>query len=80
MQGVEEVNALRKGKVGVSAHALLRFLQRVDGVDIEDAVRRLVPDDLEEQIDVVGGTGKFPGPSGYKLVIKGGVVITIVSS
>jgi len=74
------VNALRKGKVGVTAHALLRFLQRVDGVDIEDAVRRLVPDDPEHMIGVVGGNGTFPGPKGFRLVIKDGNVITIVPS
>lgn len=74
------MNALRKGKVGVTAHALLRFLQRVDGVDIEDAVRRLVPDDLEHQIGVVGGNGKFPGPKGYRVVVKDGVIITVVPS
>ncbi len=74
------MNALRKGKVGVTAHALLRFLERVDGVDIEDAVGRLVPDDLENQIDVVGGNGKFPGPQGYRIVVKDGIVITIIPS
>lgn len=74
------MNALRKGTVGVTVHALLRFLERVDGVDIEDAVERLVPDKLEGQIAVVGGSGRFPGPPGYKLVVKDGVIVTIVPS
>ena len=74
------MRALRKGKVGVTAHALLRFLERVDGVDISGAVERLVPDDLEGQINVVGGNGKFPGPKGYQIVVKDGVVITIIPS
>lgn len=74
------MNALHKGRVGVTAHALLRFLERVDGVDMEGAVNRLVPDDLESQMRVVGSTGKFPGPPGYMLVMKDGVVVTIVPS
>ncbi len=74
------MNALRKGKVGVTVHALLRFLERVDGVDIENAVERLVPDKLQEQIAVVGGNGSFPGPPGYKLVVRDGIIVTIVPS
>ena len=72
--------SLHKGRVGVTVHALLRFLERVDGLDISGAVDRLVPDILQEQIDVVGGNGTFPGPPGYQLIVKDGVVITIVPS
>jgi hypothetical protein len=71
---------LHKGRVGVTHHALIRFLQRVEGIDIDAAVDKLVPDDLQDQIDVVGPNGKFPGPPGYRLVVKDGVVITIVPS
>jgi len=74
------MNALHKGKVGVTAHALLRFLERVDGVNLEAAVDRLVPDTVQAQMDVVGSSGRFPGPSGYQLVIKEGVVVTIIPS
>ncbi len=74
------MNALRKGRIGVTAHALLRYLERVDGVDLKRAVDGLVPDALEGQVDVVGGTGKFPGPPGYQLVVKEGVIVTIVPS
>lgn len=74
------MKALRKGRVGVTAHALLRYLERVNGIDLEAAVDELVPDLLEFQIDVVGGNGKFPGPPGYQLVVKDGVVITIIPS
>lgn len=71
---------MHKGKVGVSAHAMLRYLERVHGVDINDMVDHLVPDDLEDQMAVVGHTGKFPGPPGFRLVMKDGVVVTVITS
>ncbi len=74
------MRSLHKGRIGVTAHALLRYLERVDGVDLDKAVNGLVPDALEGQVDVVGGNGTFPGPPGYRLVIKDAVIVTIVPS
>jgi hypothetical protein len=74
------VNALRKGRVGVTQHALIRFLERVKGVDLEEAINEMVPDTLESQMEVVGYNGKFPGPPGFQIVVKDGVVITVIPS
>ncbi|MEE9365829.1 MAG: hypothetical protein V3W44_03990 [Dehalococcoidales bacterium] len=52
----------------------------MDGVDLDKAVNGLVPDALEGQVDVVGGNGTFPGPPGYRLVVKDAVIVTIVPS
>lgn len=71
---------MHKGRVGVTAHAMLRYLERVHGVDINEMVEHLVPDNLELQMGVVGDTGKFPGPPGFMLIVKDGVVVTLVPS
>ncbi len=69
-----------KGSVAITSHAILRFLERVDGIDLQDAVDRMVPEALEYQLAAAGSTGKFPGPPGHMLVIKNCIIISVVPS
>ncbi len=69
-----------KGSVAVSYHALLRFLERVDGIDLQGVIDRMVPEALEYQLAAAGSTGKFPGPPGHMLVIKNKIVVTVVQA
>ena len=66
--------------VEVSDHAVLRYLERVGGVDIEGIRERLVPEHVKEQIKTVGA-GKFPVNGSYVLVVNGpnNAVVTVLA-
>ena len=61
----------------VSEHAILRYLLRVQGLDIAQVARDLVPDRIKEQIKMLGN-GAYPIPEkGFKIVVKENVIVTI---
>lgn len=61
----------------VSEHAMLRYLLRVQGLDIAQVARDLVPDRIKEQIKMLGN-GTYPIPEkGFKIVVKENVIVTI---
>jgi hypothetical protein len=59
----------------VSEHAILRYLERVKGVDIAAIQAEILSADVIEQIKVIG-SGKFP-QDGYHVVVRKGTVITV---
>lgn len=66
----------KKGKVAVTDHAVVRYLERVAGVDI-DAVKReiqeLVPS--RKGLEGIDTLNVFKGP--IKLVVKDNIVVTV---
>ena len=66
----------RKHKIRVSDHAVLRYIQRVHGVDVESIREQMIPERVLDAIQAVGGVGKFP-TGGCHAVAKDGVVVTV---
>jgi predicted transcriptional regulator len=63
----------------VSEHALLRYLLRTQGIDVDKLAKDLVPNSVKAQIKMLGN-GTYPIPEkGYKVVVKENVVVTILS-
>lgn len=71
-----EINKLKVKELIVSEHALLRYLERTFGVDLEEIKRQILTEEMKGRIDSFGN-GKFPHPDGYKLVVKDRVVVTV---
>jgi len=61
----------------VSEHAILRYLERVKGVDIEAVKKEILPDTVREQNRLLGN-GSFPAGT-HRCKIRDGVVITILT-
>lgn len=63
----------------LSEHAILRYFERVVGIDT-DAIKPLIfTEDMMELIETLGGEkGKYPHKDGFMVVIKDNVVVTIV--
>lgn len=60
----------------ISEHALLRYLERVGLMDMEEIKKRIIPD--EQMLNIKGLVSNCTYPiDGYKLVIKNNVVVTI---
>lgn len=62
----------------VSDHALIRYMERVLGVDFENIKRDIVSEDVMKILNIVGASGKIPHKDGYILVIKDGTIVTIL--
>lgn len=60
----------------VSDHALVRYLERVKGLDREAIEAEMITDDLVEQVRVLGGNGKFVS-EGRRVIIRDFLIVTI---
>lgn len=65
------------GKLVVSEHAILRYFERVMKFDIEEIKKKILPDEQENQIKVLG-SGTFSVET-HRLKVRNGVVITILT-
>ena len=65
------------GKLVVSEHAILRYFERVLKFDIEEIKKKILPEEQENQIKVLG-SGTFVTDT-HRLKVRNGVVITILS-
>lgn len=70
---------LRRTSPEVSDHAVVRYLERVAGVDIE-AVRRLILADVVRKAVETFGTGKVQHPDGFRVVFEERNVVTIYAA
>lgn len=60
----------------VSEHAIVRFMERVMGLDT-DAVRdQILCTKVRDLVDKLGGTGTYPA-DGFQVVMKNGAVVTV---
>lgn len=60
----------------ISEHALLRYIERVKGIDLEVLKGEILTDQLLASIKNMGN-GKFPTGNECKAVVKNNTVITI---
>ncbi len=82
----ETLNTLRKqidklkqnnGRLVVSEHAILRYVERVMKLDLEEIRRKILPETLEEHIRTIG-SGVFPTET-HRIKVQNGVVITLLT-
>lgn len=65
-----------KTKIHVSDHAVLRYLERVKGFDIDSIKDEMVTHELRVLVAGFGGEGEFPGP-GCRFLLKDKTIITV---
>ena len=80
-QGVNRrIKELSQTDVVVTEHAMLRYVERVLGIDLDRVKRALLPPRVQEQVLALR-TGEFPVPiydgRQCRLIAKDGVIITI---
>ena len=62
----------------ITDHAIVRYLQRVKGVDIDALKKEIVPNDVRKQIEELGGGGSFPVANSHILKLVGFKVTTVI--
>lgn len=63
--------------INVSDHAVLRYIERVLGMDIEALKESIVDDDMARKINAMGN-GNYGIRDGYKLIVRENVVLTVL--
>lgn len=72
-----EVVSLENTKLVISEHALLRYLQRAKGIDLEQMKAEMINDKTINLINTLG-TGKYPIGKGCRAIVKGRTVVSVV--
>lgn len=65
----------KKDRLLVSEHCLLRYLERVKGLDIEKLKEEILVHEVVSSYNSFGD-GKYPHPSGGRVIVKDNTAIT----
>lgn len=60
----------------ISDHAVIRYLERVKGIDVESFKKEILSDKTMEFISKLGTSGTYPNGE-FKVVMKNNVVVTV---
>jgi hypothetical protein len=66
-----------KKSIKVSEHAILRYLERISGLEIDNIEKLILNDEVLDMINKLGGNGAYP-TNEFKVVLKNYVVTTII--
>lgn len=75
-QQIDHLKQKKDGNIIVSEHAMLRYIERVLGIDLDDLQKKILD---ENDAKVVGamGNGTFPR-DGFSIKVKDGTVVTVL--
>lgn len=65
-------------EIRVTDHALVRYVERVLAVDMDDIRKSIVDDQVRTLTQTLGGTGTFPNSEGLQVVMKNHHVVTVL--
>lgn len=67
-------------KIGVSDHAIIRYLERVKSIDLALIKAEIITEKVVKLIHYFKGNGTFPsGESGISYIVKDYVIVTILN-
>lgn len=72
---IKEIAKLGKTDIIVSEHAILRYLERVEGLDLKEIQKKILTKKVKFGHKALGN-GKFPEKN-FQVVIKNNVVVTV---
>jgi hypothetical protein len=73
----QQIIKLKGSDIIVSEHAIIRFLERAMGIDIDMIKGKILSESLSNTIKSMGN-GKYPTCEGLCLVVKDGTVVSVV--
>lgn len=65
--------------IRVSDHAVIRYLERHGGMDIETIKKQIATDQLIELVSKMGGNGKYPIDDKQSVIMKDYVIVTLIN-
>ena len=77
--GKEYSNLINASRIKVSDHALVRYLERVKGMDIDAIREEIIDEEIERQVSILGGHGTYVSKdSSYRVRIQDNTAITVI--
>ena len=62
----------------ISEHAIIRYIERVLNIDIEDITNKILTEEVKKQSEVLGNGTYSVNEGEFRVVIKDGVVVTVL--
>lgn len=62
----------------VTEHAILRYLERVVGLNLDEVKNKILTDTIRAQTKALGRSGRFPN-DGFKVIMENGAVTTVIT-
>lgn len=72
----QKMASANTGKPMITDHAIVRYLERVKGMNIKDLEKEILNDATIDLVNKFEGVGTFPC-EGFRIVVKNNVVVTI---
>ena len=72
-----EIGQLKDKDIVVSEHAMLRYLERAMGLDLDDIKQAILTEEIKAYVGKLGN-GKYPIGNGLRVVVKDNVVVSVV--
>jgi hypothetical protein len=74
----QKIEKIQNSDLIVSEHAIIRYIERVIGINIEEIVEKIATEKMKKMVECCGN-GLYPSENGeYKLKISNNVVVTII--
>ena len=74
----QKIEKIQNSDLIVSEHAIIRYIERVIGINIEEIVEKIATEKMKKMVECCGN-GLYPSENGeYKLKINTNVVVTII--
>lgn len=73
----QTIQARTANRLVVTEHALLRYLQRVEGIDLEAVCQAIATPELEHAVATLGN-GKYPIGNGVRVTVIDRKVVTVI--
>jgi hypothetical protein len=75
----KQLSSAKVAEFRISDHAVVRFLERVEGLDIDAVKHDIVPEKVMEQLEELGySNGVYPVNKTHKVRVKDRTVVTIL--
>jgi seryl-tRNA synthetase len=75
-QQIDNIKSKTDGKIVVSEHAMLRYIERILGIDLDELQKKILDEEDAKTIRALGNC-TYP-KDGFKLKIKDGTVVTVL--
>ena len=78
--GREYTYLVNSSNIKVSDHALIRYLERVKGMDLDAIRAEIIDEEIERQVSILGGHGAYLNQDqSYRVRIQDNTAVTVIS-
>lgn len=72
----KQIRDISKTETIITEHAMLRYVERVLNIDLDEIKEAILTDEIKNQIKILGVNGKFSNKN-FRVVVKDNKVVTI---